>query len=203
MPRKTILIIGFLLVYSTAFPQTTISFNVAQPDSSFQVDAGPDLLYDGNNQAFLGGDPSASGGFEEFIYEWDNESYLDDPSVPNPQVISLNSVTTFTLSVTDVIGNCTKYDEVIVDYVVSTKDFGAVELDAFPNPFLSKLTINSSDGIGQVVIYDVFGREVENLFLNSIDSYVLNTDNFASGIYLFQFHLNNKQTKTLKLCKSL
>lgn len=203
MHRKKILIIGFVLFYSIAFPQTTIIFDVEQPDSSFQVDAGPDQMYDGDNQVFIGGEPSASGGYEEFTYEWNNESYLDDPSAPNPQVTSLNSITTFTLTVTDVIGNCIKYDEVIVDYVVSTDDVGVGELDAFPNPFNSKLIIKSSDGIEQVVIYDVFGREVDNLILNSIDSYVLNTENFVSGIYFFQFHLNNKQTKTLKLCKSL
>ena len=190
----------FVLVVGAA-SQTVIFFTVDQPALPFSVDAGDDQFYDGVDPVILGGEPSAFGGFEEYTYHWDNAEFLDDATIPNPEVTSLDAVTTFTLSVTDVNGNCIKEDEVIVDYVVSTINLDQTDLKAFPNPFRDQLTFEFSERVSSIRVFDITGRMVQSEIIQKDGDFVLSTAHYPSGIYLFEFRFDNGLTKTFKLCR--
>jgi hypothetical protein len=201
MLRFILIFVCVFAIAAGADSQTVISFTVEQPELPFSVDAGVDQFYDGENPVILGGEPSASGGFEEYLFQWDNAEFLDDPTSANPEVTSLNAATTFTLSVTDVIGNCIKEDEVFVDYVVSAINLDQAELKAFPNPFRDQLTIKSSESVSSIRVFDITGRMVQSETIQKDGECVLSTAHYPSGIYLFEFRFDNGLTKIFKLCR--
>ena len=192
---------GVFLICFGAQAQTTISFSVDQPDSPLSVDAGEDLAYDGETPLILGGEPTASGGFEQYTYLWDNAEFLSDATIPNPEVTSLDASTTFTVSVTDVDGNCIKEDEVFVDFTLSAIRLERTDLKAFPNPFDDQLTIESSEKVTSFTIFDITGRMVQSETIQKDGEFVISTAHYPSGIYLFEFHFENGLTRNLKLCR--
>lgn len=189
------------LMSFTAIAQTTISFSVDQPSTPFSVDAGSDQDFNGEDQIFLGGEPTASGGFESYTYQWNNASSLDDATSANPEVIAIDEITSFFVNVTDTQGNCVKQDKVLVDYTVSTNSFNKTQLKAFPNPFDDKLSITASEEIAMIRIFDITGRIVSELSPNRKEIIQVNTTLYGSGIYLVQIEFSNGLTQNLKLCK--
>jgi hypothetical protein len=57
---------------------------------------------------------SAGSGSGDYTYSWSPSVLLTDPNVSNPQTVQLNQTTQFTLTVTDLAGNCQDIDQVMV-----------------------------------------------------------------------------------------
>lgn len=193
-----ILSLGFALF---GWSQTTITFSVDQPESPFEVEAGEDQVFDGLNTVTLGGDATAIGGFGSYSYSWSPSEFLNDPTVANPVVTSLEGSTVFTVTVTDIDGNCIKEDTVMVDLLVSLDELADGRVEVFPNPFDHHVRVNSTLGIDRLVVFDLTGRIVEQMPLGLSTSYQLNTSSYPSGVYFFHVLLSNHQTKMIKLCK--
>jgi len=192
----------FLLLVICSFhskSQTTVTFTIEQPETPFEVDAGPDLVYIGESLG-LGGEPSAIGGFGEYAYSWEPAEALDDAGSANPNIIDLVGPTTFTLECTDVQGNCVKEDEVFVDFQLSTTQQGNYNLSIYPNPFDEQVQIKSDLPISQMTVFDITGKTLTQL--NNLGStYQWNTHQLNSGIYLIQIQLENGTLLNQKLCK--
>jgi len=201
MSRPIFLLIGAFSIVLSSHAQTVISFSVDQPVEPFAVDAGADQLFDGESAVVLGGEPTASGGFGEYNYSWNNEELLDDPSSPNPIVIDLNVSTTFSVSVTDIQGTCIKTDEVNVDYALSSRPENSNYFKSFPNPFSEFVKFESPHLILGIQVFDITGRKIAQINPMRGELIELNTQDYHPGIYLFQIELSDGQTKNLKLCK--
>lgn len=76
------------------------------------VDAGTDQTIPYGTSTSLEG--SAGGGSGEYSYHWEPAGKLVDPSVLSPQTVNLTATTYFTLTVTDLQGNCETDDDVTV-----------------------------------------------------------------------------------------
>jgi len=68
------------------------------------VDAGPDGIICNGDSIAIGGAPTASGCIPPYTYLWNNSESLNDSTIANP-IAFPNITTTYTLTVTDSIGN--------------------------------------------------------------------------------------------------
>jgi len=76
------------------------------------VDAGPDRIICNGDSITIGGTPTASGCLPPYTYLWNNSGSLNDSTIANP-IAFPNITTTYTLTVTDSIGNLNT-DSVII-----------------------------------------------------------------------------------------
>ena len=76
------------------------------------VDAGPDRIICNGDSITIGGAPTASGCIPPYTYLWNNSGSLNDNTIANP-IAFPNITTTYTLTVTDNIGNINT-DSVII-----------------------------------------------------------------------------------------
>jgi hypothetical protein len=116
---KKLLIPGFIvpilfLINGLAFGQA-IHLKMNQPDP-LKISPGNDTTIKAGENVILGGDPTASGGYENYIYNWEPEVYINDPTLANP-VAAPEKDTSYKLTVTD-NNNCS-VDGIIKITVVS------------------------------------------------------------------------------------
>jgi len=76
------------------------------------VDAGPNRIICNGDSIAIGGSPTASGCLPPYTYFWNNSESLNDNTIANP-IAFPNITTTYTLTVTDSIGNINT-DSVII-----------------------------------------------------------------------------------------
>ncbi len=76
------------------------------------VDAGPNRIICNGDSIAIGGSPTASGCLPPYTYLWNNSESLNDNTIANP-IAFPNITTTYTLTVTDSIGNINT-DSVII-----------------------------------------------------------------------------------------
>lgn len=181
------------------FSQTTISFSVSQPTEPFSIDAGQNQIYIGNDLT-LGGEPTSSGGFEDYTYSWEPAEFLNNPAAANPTASGITAPITFTLICTDIIGDCVKEDEVFVDYQLATSAYGNPDIQAHPNPFGDFLIIESDLPILMLSVFDISGKVVSTQS-NPPRKFQWETSHLNNGIYLIKVQLENGFTKNFKLCK--
>jgi len=199
--RSLSLVAGLIAIsLSSLQSQTYITFSIDQPVTPFEVNAGEDQVYDNESTITLGSEPTASGGFENYSYQWDHEEFLDDPTSANPEVVSLNGPITFTVLVTDIELGCIKEDQVYVDFVVSVPLLDKPEIKAYPSPFRDEVIVEANEPIKQILIYDMTGKTV-NQYSKLPEIASINTNHLKPGIYFFQIQVKNGATKTFKLCK--
>ncbi|NRB59882.1 MAG: T9SS type A sorting domain-containing protein [Winogradskyella sp.] len=65
------------------------------------------------------------------------------------------------------------------------------EVQLFPNPASSQVTIKTHSGIDTISIFDVAGKEVLQVSAINQNDYVLNVQSLSKGIYLLQIHGQN------------
>ena len=188
-----------------AFSQTTIIFNVEQPNSPLLIDAGSNQQITAGNSVQLGGNPTASGGYGSYTYNWDNSAYLNDASLANPTVSGLTSSTTFTLTVTDSAGFCVKQAQVLVDVVIGLQELqnDSKFVRFNPNPFFDFVLIEASSALFKVSLHSITGQLLfvgDNL--NATKEIRLETGHLPEGIYIVSAELNDGTIQYKKLCKT-
>ena len=188
-----------------AFSQTTITFNVEQPNFPLLIDAGSNLQLTAGNSVQLGGNPTASGGYGSYTYNWDNSAYLNDASLANPTVSGLTSSTTFTLTVTDSAGFCVKQAQVLVDVVIGLQELqnDSKFVRFNPNPFFDFVLIEASSALFKVSLHSITGQILfvgDNL--NATKEIRLETGHLPEGIYIVSAELNDGTIQYKKLCKT-
>jgi LPXTG-motif cell wall-anchored protein len=124
------------------FPVPTVSFN-----ARLTADAGADRTIRKGESTSLGSDPSASGGYPEYSYSWnDGIDKISDEANPT---VSPEETTTYTLTVTDEKG-CTATDPVTVTVVEDEAPvIGKVTvryLDEYENDIISPIVITGDIG---------------------------------------------------------
>lgn len=181
--------------------QTTIQFNIDQPESPLSVEAGDNQGYNGIGSVVLGSEPTATGADGNYTFNWTPAQYLDDPNSSNPMVLSLDGQTVFTVSVAADGALCEKSDTVLVDYTVGINQADQIQVIAFPNPFTDIVRINSELPLEQITIHDVAGNSIVVADKNAQNNNVIDTQNLEAGMYFFTFKFTNGNQKTLKLCK--
>lgn len=133
----------------------TVVLTCAAQAQQLNADAGPDVTICSNGQATLNG--SASGGQAPYEYSWSPATGLSDPNIANP-VCTVNSNTTFTLTVTGNDGN-TATDQVTV-------------------------TVNQAPSPGITAASPVLSTEFNNLttfYVCGTSSFTFNLSNASTG----------------------
>jgi hypothetical protein len=188
-----------------AFSQTTITFNVEQPNSPLLIDAGSSQQLIAGNSVQLGGNPTASGGYGSYTYNWDNSAYLNDASLANPTASGLTASTTFTLTVTDSAGICVKQAQVLVDVITGLSELqnDSKFVRFNPNPFFDFVLIEASSALFKVSLHSVTGQLLfvgDNL--NATKEIRIETAQLPEGIYIVSAELNDGTIQYKKLCKT-
>ena len=75
------------------------------------------------------------------------------------------------------------------------------KVEAFPNPFTNSITIKSTIGVNQVVITNMVGQKVMEIYLNGSESKTIQTTNLANGIYLVKFSTSDNKVIIQKMVK--
>jgi hypothetical protein len=169
------------------------------------IDAGSNQEITAGNSVQLGGNPTASGGYGSYTYNWDNSAYLNDASLANPTVSGLTSTTTFTLTVTDSAGICVKQAQVLVDVIIGLSELqnDSKFVRFNPNPFFDFVLIESSSALYKVSLHSVTGQILfvgDNL--NATKEIRIETAHLPEGIYIVSAELNDGTIQYKKLCKT-
>ena len=95
---------------------------------------------------------------------------------------------------------CDKFDdpdfEVMLD--VSTNNVLAQSIKIFPNPTQDYLQISSEDHIGEIFIYDLYGKQIMNFNYNS-NTALVDLRSLSSGSYIIKRKSNLSTLKLIKL----
>jgi hypothetical protein len=75
-------------------------------------------------------------------------------------------------------------------------------LNVFPNPANSQVTITSDIQMGSVSIYTLSGQEVMNMEVNGLNTAELNIESLNSGVYLVKVSGSNGELSVERLCKN-
>ncbi len=156
--KRSISLIFLIACTFIAFGQK-ISIQVTQPDF-LKVDAGRDTIILSGGTAHIGGKPSAADGYGNFLYSWEPETGLNDPTLPNPNAAPVTN-TIYRLTVTDG-GNCTGQDEVTVTVNTSSirSDLSLQQISVYPNPAVSELFVEIRGSLTEadLRLFDAFGK---------------------------------------------
>jgi len=107
---------GFVTLVLTAKGESACMDSIASDQMTIKiypeliVDAGPNKTIEQGTATILPGNVESGSG--EYLFSWEPEGLLLDPSILQPVTISLISDTTFTLTVVDVISGCSGTDSI-------------------------------------------------------------------------------------------
>ena len=81
---------------------------------------------------------------------------------------------------------------------ISISENEKVEINIFPNPFLSETFISSHEKIETLKIFDIQGRYIKSVLVNNYQ-FTFKKDDLKSGIYFIKFEKNDKnfEVKTI------
>ena len=100
-------------------------------------------------------------------------------------------------------GTFTVSDEdlaVLVKLVAVGVDFDKLsQLNLFPNPFNSKISISDPEAVKRVVITNIAGQKVMDIQLDGADR--INTHSLSSGVYLIRIISHNDESVTFRMVK--
>jgi len=192
------------LIFNSAIGQTNISFAVQQPQTPLVIDAGEDQIFISGNEYTLGGTPSALGGYGNYIFEWDNAQFLNNPNIANPIATGLSTSTIFTLTVWDSAYTCVKQDQVEIALITELKEWDRESeiLLIYPNPFSDYIYISSRLPIQNIYLQNLTGQIISKHEASSAKQYKIDSNLFSNGIYLISIKLNNGSIKHKKICKT-
>lgn len=140
-----------MAVAQAGFGQDPVVLTVAQ-SPPLLADAGLDTRIDKGTSVTIGGVPSASLGYGQYVYLWTPADGLDDPTLANPSATP-GTTTTYLLTVTDAL-NCTASDEVTVSVDASgVENFpSGLKVICYPNPVEDHLRIEMGGITSDLVI---------------------------------------------------
>ena len=173
-----------------AYCQDPIILTVSQPDQLF-ADAGNDIEILKGESTTIGGNPSALGGYGDYIYSWTPVAGLDDPSLANP-LATPEINTSYILTVTDV-NNCSATSEVSVSVDASGIDLNStsLQISCFPNPVEDELIIEikGTPNLVKIRLFSTMGTELiymEKVMSGGEAIERISMNNFTSGLYYLQ-----------------
>ncbi len=162
------------------------------------VDAGYESYICANVQdsAQLGVSP-----IEEITYSWQPSTGLSNPNIANPKASPLQT-TTYVLTQTQC--SSIKYDTVTVNVLQNPCTVGLytekeiLKLQLIPNPSNGIFKVSNFTNVFslKLKIFGADGTIVYNEIVNPNEDIKLNV---SSGIYFYQFYINNEWSKTQKL----
>jgi len=196
--------LGIFLFSYFAIGQNNFYFEVQQPVSIFEINAGSDQVYNEDNDVILGGNPTALGGYGNYTFLWDHPQYLDNPNIANPTVINLTQTTIFTLTVWDSGGACMKQDQVLVDFLSTTHEHSNQKkiIHLYPNPFSDHINIRTSSIINSLSVYNIAGQLIMQKTINIGDEIRIELSSLQIGVYFLLIELIDGSFTTKKLCKT-
>jgi len=190
--RKNIIILSGLLLLSVSGFGQVFKIVLNQPDV-LSVIAGHDTLICMDHSVVLGGNPTATGGTQEYIYMWSPVDGLDDPTSPNPVAAPTQS-TKYLLTVNDGNG-CQVMDfiNVNVDFCLGIdQNLVNEDMAIYPNPSYGFFTISGLPVGGQdlmISLINSLGREVlsRRIPSGSVSAdFDLAGEGFSKGVYFFR-----------------
>lgn len=148
-----------------SFGQEFLRMTFTQP-AALIASAGHDTLVCLNHSVLLGGNPTATGGYNNYVYLWSPPDGLDDPTSPNPTATLSESIS-YTLTVTDING-CQAVSTVTVNIDaclgISEQDLIRA-LTVFPNPSNGVFRIGGlSNYQGQLQKVEIVNYLGQNIF---------------------------------------
>lgn len=181
------------------FGQKFIPVNFTQP-AALKAEAGSDTLACALHPVILGGNPTATGGSNSYIYLWSPAVGLNDPTLPNP-VATISESRSYMVTVTDEQG-CLAASSInlYIDQCLGV-DYTNLNqaLTVFPNPSngvfsiqgISSLSgklqrIEVINGLGQIV----FSRSFSPAEL--LSDFEIDTKIKEPGIYFLKISLSDR-----------
>lgn len=128
-------------------------------------------------------------------YQWN----LNDSPLANQTTQTWNPTQNgnYSVTVTDANG-CENTSANVNVIILSIDKVEEGSITVFPNPFTSEVRINSNERIGDVSVFNALGEIVYSTKVNS-NTVLLNTSDFANGIYLIQ--MVGESNKTIGVIK--
>lgn len=74
-------------------------------------------------------------------------------------------------------------------------------IEIYPNPFSSSITLNNSSKANRAVITNLIGQKVMNIQLSGSERVTINTERLTKGIYLIQIYSENGERVIRKMIK--
>ncbi len=197
----------FLALLSCITYAQVIPLSHSQPDL-LQAFAGTDTLICKNHTIILGSSQTAIGGTPDYFYTWYPETYLDNPTSPNP-TCSPEESTTYILTVTDNSGcTSTSIVSVGVDQCLGIPlNYNSIDISVYPNPasdyFIiqglpleaQSIDIRLVNQLGQTIL-----KRLAHSQSNSSDIRVESHEIIQPGFYLIQVTIDDQViTKSIQI----
>jgi hypothetical protein len=134
-------------------------------------------------------------------------TYIDcltgaDPGIPFSDTVALNAGTNYYIMVDGFSGSTGQFEFFLTALSVGINEINSGDLNVFPNPFRDEITINNKSNVKDfnVEIVNVMGQVVYSSRIENLVNQVIDTKDFANGIYMVRFQ-NENGTITKKLIK--
>ncbi|MFA5814966.1 MAG: T9SS type A sorting domain-containing protein [Bacteroidales bacterium] len=181
------------------FGQGFIAMNFTQP-AVLTATAGHDTLVCTGHPIILGGNPTASGGNNAYVYMWSPPDGLNDPASANP-IATLSESKSYMLSVTDAQGcQAVSFISVYVDPCLGIDDNNLNQvLTVFPNPSNGVFTIQGISSLnGKLQRIEIVNQLGQIVFSRSfgtgylVSDFEIDTKIKEPGIYFLKISLTDR-----------
>ncbi len=183
---KTVCLLLSVFISTSGVCQVhTVVLNQSPP---LMINAGEDVSILSGEQIRLGGDPTATDGYGDYIYQWEPGDGLDDHTSANPIAIPTET-TTYQLTLSDG-HNCLLIDEIVVEVRSNSRSDQELlnQIHIFPNPAKGIIHVEFSnhEPIESITVFSAWGRSILNIDPEEIQfgKIDLNLHPFGKGIYL-------------------
>jgi hypothetical protein len=193
-----VIVVAIGLAGSTS-GQGFIRMNLTQPPA-LAASAGSDTLACSGHPVTLGGNPSASGGNNGYVYLWSPADGLNDPTSSNPTAL-LTESKSYLLTVTDSRGcQAVSTIKVNIDACLGTNEQALNQvITIFPNPSDGVFKVAGLSSMNsQLQKIEVFNHLGQNLYLKVfgpgeyVSDLQIDTKINEPGIYFLKITLTNR-----------
>jgi len=194
--NKTLLFILLLATSTWSGSICQVHTVVLNQPSSLTINAGDDVNIISGEQIRLGGNPSATDGYGNYIYLWEPGNSLDNPTSANPMA-SPTETTTYQLTLSDG-NNCWLTDEIIVEVSPNSRPDQELmnQILIFPNPTegIIHVEFTNPEPIESLTIFSAWGRTIQSIDPGEIRWGQIDLDlrPFGKGVYLISIRQKSR-----------